>query len=94
LNYYQVLFLKKNHKCEVCIESKFTKPFFKTIKKSSEPLDLIHSDINNLNFIHIRSRKKHYITFIYNYKSIVIHIYLEAKIGLLNSLNITTIKLK
>ena len=55
---------KKNHKCRICVESKFSKPLFQTIKKISEPLDLIHLDIDYLKFMKIRGRKKYYITFI------------------------------
>jgi hypothetical protein len=40
--YYQVwFFIKKNHKCEIYIESKLTKLSFQTIKINCEPLNLI-----------------------------------------------------
>jgi len=52
------MIFEKNHKCTICIESKFTKPSFPTIKKSSGPLDLIHLYIGNLKFVPIRGEKK------------------------------------
>ena len=42
---------EKNHRCEIYLEQKFTKQYFKTIKKNSEPLDLIHLDIDDLKFM-------------------------------------------
>jgi hypothetical protein len=42
------MIFEKNLKCEICIESKFTKSSFQTSKRSSEPLELIHSDIGDL----------------------------------------------
>ena len=40
-----------NHKCEICVESKLTRTSFQSIERSSEPLELIHSDICDLKFI-------------------------------------------
>lgn len=34
-----------NHKCETCVEAKLTKSQFSTVERSTEPLELIHSDI-------------------------------------------------
>ena len=34
-----------NHKCETCVEAKLTKAPFQSMERSTEPLDLIHSDI-------------------------------------------------
>ena len=36
------MIFEKNHKCEICIESKFTNPSFQTSKRSNESLELIH----------------------------------------------------
>ena len=63
----KIMIFEKNHKCTICIESKFTKPSFQTIEKSSGPLDLIHSYIGNLKFVQMRGEKKYHITFIDNY---------------------------
>ena len=55
-----------NHKCEICVESKFTRTSFQSIERSSEPLELIHSDICDLKFIQMRGGKKYFLTLIDN----------------------------
>jgi hypothetical protein len=55
------MIFEKNLKCEICIESKFTKPSFQTSKRSSEPLELIHSDIGDLKFYVNKRWKKRII---------------------------------
>ena len=52
------------HKCEVCVETKMAKPPFHSIERNTEPLDLIHSDICDLNFVQTRGGKRYFITFI------------------------------
>ena len=52
------------HKCEVCVEAKMAKPPFHSIERNIEPLDLIHSDICDLNFVQTRGGKRYFITFI------------------------------
>ena len=34
-----------NHKCEICVEAKMASASFKSVERSIEPLDFIHSDI-------------------------------------------------
>ena len=53
-----------NHKCEICVESKLTRTSFQSIERSSEPLELIHSDIYDLKFIQTRGGKKYFLTLI------------------------------
>ena len=53
-----------NHKCENCVESKLTRTSFQSIERSSEPLELIHSDIYDLKFIQTRGGKKYFLTLI------------------------------
>ena len=53
-----------NHKCEICVESKLTRTSFQSIERSSEPLELIHSDICDLKFIQTRGGKKYFLTLI------------------------------
>ena len=53
-----------NHKCEICVESKLTRTSFQSIERSSEPLELIHSDICDLKFIQTRGGKKYFFTLI------------------------------
>ena len=55
-----------NHKCENCVESKLTRTSFQSIERSSEPLELIHSDICDLKFIQTRGGKKYFLTLIDN----------------------------
>ena len=42
------------HKCETCVEAKLTRSSFQIIKRNTEPLDLIHSDICDFKSIQIR----------------------------------------
>ena len=53
-----------NHKCEICVESKLTRTSFKSIERSSEPLELIQSDICDLKFIQTRGGKKYFLILI------------------------------
>ena len=53
-----------NHKCEICVESKLARTSFQSIERSSEPLELIHSDIYDLKFIQTRGGKKYFLTLI------------------------------
>ena len=55
--------LDPNHKCEICVESKLVRTF-QSIERSSEPLELIHSDICDLKFIQTRGGKKYFLTLI------------------------------
>ena len=45
------------------MESKLTRTSFQSIE-SSEPLELIHSDIYNMKFIQMRGGKKYFLTLI------------------------------
>jgi hypothetical protein len=56
----------------LCRIKNYKKNSFYSIIRSSEPLGLIHSGIDDLKFMQTRSRKKYYIIFIYDYKGIVI----------------------
>ena len=51
-------------KCQVCIESKYAKHSFSSVERSSEPLDLIHTDICDMKSTPSRGGKKYFITFI------------------------------
>ena len=53
-----------NHKCEICVKSKLTRTSFQSIERSSEPLELIHSDICDMKFIQTRGGKKYFLTLI------------------------------
>ena len=56
--------IDSNHKCEICVEFKLTRTSFQSIERSSEPLELIHSDICDLKFIQTRGGKKYFLTLI------------------------------
>ena len=56
--------INSNHKCEVCVEAKLRKSSFKSIERSMEPLELVHTDICDLKYIQTRGGKKYFITFI------------------------------
>ena len=53
-----------NHKCEICVESKLTRASFHNIERSTESLELIHSDTCDLKYVQTRGGKKYFVTFI------------------------------
>ena len=53
-----------NHKCEICVESKLTRASFQNIERSTEPLELIHSDTSDLKYVQTRGGKKYFVNFI------------------------------
>ena len=59
--------IDSNHKCEICVEAKLSKTPFHSIERSTEPLELIHSDICDFKSIQTRGGKKYVITFIDDY---------------------------
>ena len=69
------LVLIKTHKCEICVESKFARNPFKSIERSSELLELVHSDLCDLKMTLTRGGRKYFITFIDDY-SIFCYVYL------------------
>ena len=63
-----MIFSKMNQtefeKCEFCSQAKITKNSHKSVIRESEPLDLIHSDICELDGTLTRNGKRYFITFI------------------------------
>ena len=53
-----------NHKCERRVGSKLTRASFQNIERSTEPLELIHSDTCDLKYVQTRGGKKYFVTFI------------------------------
>uniref|UniRef100_A0A2N9HML0 Integrase catalytic domain-containing protein n=1 Tax=Fagus sylvatica TaxID=28930 RepID=A0A2N9HML0_FAGSY len=51
-------------KCEICIESKIRKKPFPSTNRDSQLLELVHSDVCELNGILTRGGKRYFITFI------------------------------
>ena len=56
--------IDSQHKCEICVEAKLTRSSFQTVERSTEPLDLIHSDVCALKSVQTRGGSKYFITFI------------------------------
>ena len=57
--------LVKNSKCHVCVESKQPrKPHFPAEARNLAPLDLIHSDLCEMNGVLTKGGKKHFMTLI------------------------------
>ena len=59
--------IDSNHKCEICVEAILSKTHFHSIERSTEPLELIHSDISDFKSIQTRGGKKYFITFMDDY---------------------------
>ena len=51
-------------KCEICIQAKITKKPFPKVERNTNILDLVHSDICELNGVLTRGGKRYFITFI------------------------------
>ena len=52
------------NKCEICIKSKMTKKPFHSVERNTDVLDLVHSDICELNGMLTRGENRYFITFI------------------------------
>ena len=40
-----------NHKCEICVEPKMARASFKSVERSTGPLELIHSDVCDMKVV-------------------------------------------
>ena len=58
------LSLNDFEKCDFCSQAKITKQSHKSVLRESEPLNLIHSDICELDSTLTRNGKRYFITFI------------------------------
>jgi Integrase core domain/GAG-pre-integrase domain len=54
---------KEHDKCETCVKSKLTKKPFPSVKRNTSLLELVHTDICELNGILTRGGKRYFITF-------------------------------
>ena len=61
------LSLENHGKCESCVESKTTKKSCKLVKRESDLLSLIHSDLRDLKNTMTKGGKRFYITFTDDY---------------------------
>ncbi|GKB98748.1 pol polyprotein [Tanacetum coccineum] len=50
--------------CETCVEAKLTISSFKSVKRKTKPLDMIHTDIYDLKSLPTKGGNKYFITFI------------------------------
>lgn len=56
--------IDSNHKCETCVESKWTRSLFNSIERSIEQLKLIYNDICDLKFVELEVLKSTSLLFI------------------------------
>ncbi|GKB58046.1 retrovirus-related pol polyprotein from transposon TNT 1-94 [Tanacetum coccineum] len=56
--------IDSKYKCETCVKAKFTRTSFKSVKRTTEPLDMIHTDICDLKSLLTKGGNKYFITFI------------------------------
>ncbi|GKB13852.1 retrovirus-related pol polyprotein from transposon TNT 1-94 [Tanacetum coccineum] len=56
--------IDSKYKCETCVEAKLTRTPFKSVKRTTEPLDMIHTDICDLKSLPTKGGNKYFITFI------------------------------
>ena len=54
-------------KCEICIQSKMIKKLFSKSNRNSIMLELVYSDVCELNGVLTRESKRYFITFIYDF---------------------------
>ena len=57
-------FKTNQKKCEVCVQAKLTKTRSPRVKRTTEPLGLIHTDLCDLKYVQTRGGKKYFVTFI------------------------------
>ncbi|GKC38507.1 retrovirus-related pol polyprotein from transposon TNT 1-94 [Tanacetum coccineum] len=56
--------IDSKYKCETCVEAKLTRSSFKSVKRKTKPLDMIHTDICDLKSLPTKGGNKYFITFI------------------------------
>ena len=81
-----------NHTCEICVESKLARTSFRSIERSSEPLELIHLDICDMKFIQTRGGKKYFLTLIDDCTRYVMFTYFEVTMRHWKCLNISRMR--
>ena len=48
-----------NYKCEICVEAKMARVSFKSVQRSTEPLELIHSDVCGMKVVQTKIGRAH-----------------------------------
>ncbi|GJS98759.1 retrovirus-related pol polyprotein from transposon TNT 1-94 [Tanacetum coccineum] len=56
--------IDSKYKRETCVEAKLTRTSFKSVKRKTKPLDMIHTDICDLKLLPTKGGNKYFITFI------------------------------
>ncbi|GJV60659.1 pol polyprotein [Tanacetum coccineum] len=56
--------IDSKYKCETCVEAKLTRTSFKSVKRKTKPLDMVHTDICDLKSLPTKGGNKYFITFI------------------------------
>ncbi|GJW63074.1 pol polyprotein [Tanacetum coccineum] len=56
--------IDSKYKCETCVEAKLTRTSFKLVKRTTEPLDMVHTDICDLKSLPTKGGNKYFINFI------------------------------
>ncbi|GJQ95174.1 pol polyprotein [Tanacetum coccineum] len=59
--------IDSKYKCETYVEAKLTRTSFKSVKRTTEPLDMVHTDICDLKSLPTKGGNKYFITFIDDY---------------------------
>ena len=84
---------KEFEKCEKCVKSKITKKSFHNVERSSNLLDLIHSDLCELNDMLIRGGNMYFLTFIDDCSRFTYVFLLKNKSENFNAFNFAKLKL-
>nr|GEV36290.1 retrovirus-related Pol polyprotein from transposon TNT 1-94 [Tanacetum cinerariifolium] len=64
LNSIPNFYIDSKNKCKTCVEAKLTRTSFKSVKRKTEPLDMVHTDICDLKSLPTKGGNKYFITFI------------------------------
>nr|GEV69300.1 Gag-Pol polyprotein [Tanacetum cinerariifolium] len=56
--------IDSKYKFEICVEAKLTRTSFKSVKRKTKPLDMVHADICDLKSLPTKGGNKYFITFI------------------------------
>ena len=56
--------IDSQHKCEACVEAKMHRTSFHSVERSSEILELVHTDVCDMNIVQTRGGKKYFVIFI------------------------------
>ena len=75
-------------RCEICVQGKHTRKYFPSITRTSEPLELIHSDVCVSNRVLTRGSIRYFVTFIDDYSKLCYTYLLKFKDEVLELLKV------